>query len=438
MTHDSTQTVGSPAPYLRSALWLTLLATLLAAPNASATMPQTVAWHRQAPQTGFLHLTTAKPKLTTAKSKQRSSKTITITNVRASQEGPRHRLVLDLTKPVTFTQKRRLSDPAMLVIDLNNVALGHAARRAAEADTFPVAIAVTQATPQRVRVVLDMEDITGVSLMKLSKPDRLVVDYTSKPAIPTTVATPKITLPPVSRQITLYERQARLDIATIVLDPGHGGKDPGAVGRDGLAEKEVALDVARRLRDLLRERLGKTVFMTRDKDEFVELDDRAKFANRHKADLFVSIHINSHPKRTTRGIEIYHFGIASDRRAMDVAARENGDTLDHAQDFVGLIKADLALSKRIEDSQNLAWETKISVVNLVGSQYDTDDHGVKTAPFYVLRYTAMPSILAELAFISNPVEERYLRQPAFRQKAAEGLFEGIRNYLNSAQVARAR
>ena len=152
----------------------------------------------------------------------------------------------------------------------------------------------------------------------------------------------------------------------------------------------------------------------------------------------MSIHINSHPKRVTRGIEMYHFGIASDRRAMEVAARENGDTINHAQDFVDLIKADLALSKRIEESQNLAWETKIAVVNLVGSNYATEDHGVKTAPFYVLRYTAMPSILAGLAFISNPAEERHLRQPAFRQKAAEGLFEGIRNYLNSAQVAFAR
>ncbi|MEK7221898.1 MAG: N-acetylmuramoyl-L-alanine amidase, partial [Nitrospirota bacterium] len=325
-----------------------------------------------------------------------------------------------------------------LIIDLKDATLGNAAKRTAEDDNFPVEIAVTQTSPKHVRVVLDMEEVTNVSLTKLSKPNRLIVDYVAQPATTRTTAKPKITLPPVSRQITLSERQARLDIETIVLDPGHGGKDPGAIGRDGLTEKEVVLDVALRLRDLLRERLGKRVIMTRDKDEFIELDDRAKFANGHKADLFVSIHINSHPKRVTKGIEMYHFGIASDRRAMEVAARENGDSIDHAQDFLDLIKADLALSKRIEESQNLAWETKIAVVNNVGSHYATEDHGVKTAPFYVLRYTAMPSILAELAFISNPVEERHLRQPAFRQKAAEGLFEGIRNYLNSAQVALAR
>jgi N-acetylmuramoyl-L-alanine amidase len=136
-----------------------------------------------------------------------------------------------------------------------------------------------------------------------------------------------------------------------------------------------------------------------------------------------------------RGIELYHFGIASDRRAMEVAARENGDTIDHARNFLDLIKADLALSKRIEESQNLAWETKLAIVNLVGMTYFIEDHGVKTAPFYVLRYTAMPSILAELSFISNSADEKLLRVSPYRQKMAEALFEGIRNYLNSVQVA---
>ncbi len=426
MKPDGKQMVGSPVRYARGLLLLALSVALCPVPAAFALSSHS-ALYLQSPRTALLHLAAARHKPS-------ASKTVAITSLRVSQTGNRHRLVLDLAKPVTFTQERT-SDPAMLVIDLKNVTLSTAAKRTAEGDNFPVEVAVTQASAGHVRVVLDMEDVSNVSLTRLSKPDRLVVDYVAQPATPTTVSRPKITLPPVSRQITLSERQARLDIETIVIDPGHGGKDPGAIGRDGLTEKEVVLDVGLRLRDLIRERLGKKVLMTRDKDEFIELDDRAKFANGNKADLFVSIHINSHPKRATRGIEMYHFGIASDRRAMEVAARENGDTIDHAQDFVDLIKADLALSKRIEDSQNLAWETKIAVVNLVGSNYATEDHGVKTAPFYVLRYTAMPSILAELAFISNPVEERHLRQPAFRQKTAEGLFEGIRNYLNSAQVA---
>jgi N-acetylmuramoyl-L-alanine amidase len=196
--------------------------------------------------------------------------------------------------------------------------------------------------------------------------------------------------------------------------------------------------VARRVKNLLQDRLAKKVLLTRATDTFIELDDRAKFANGQKADLFVSIHINSHPSKKIRGIELYHFGIASDRRAMEVAARENGDSIDRSHDLVDMIKADLALSKRIEESQNLAWETKTAIAHAVGPAYSLDDHGVKTAPFYVLRYTAMPSILAELSFISNPSDEKLLGSPGYRQKMAEGLFEGIRNYLNSTQVAYAR
>src|SRR3989449_855482 len=306
------------------------------------------------------------------------------------------------------------------------------ALRVASAQSGPTHLVAAKSRQRSARV-------TTVKLRKLTRPHRLVMDYIAQSETQLTpTLQPKVTLPPVSRQITPDERLARLDIETIVLDPGHGGKDPGAIGPGGLTEKEVVLDVARHLRDLLQDRLGKKVLLTRDKDAFVELDDRAKFANRHKADLFVSIHINSHPRRATHGIEMYHFGIASDRRAMEVAARENGDNIDHARDFLDMIKADLALSKRIEESQNLAWETKLALVNHVGAHYFLEDLGVKTAPFYVLRYTAMPSILVELAFISNPIEERRLRQPDFREKVAEGLFEGIRNYLNSVQVALAR
>lgn len=373
----------------------------------------------------------------TAKAKMPSARIATIDNLRYTRSPKQTRLVFDLARAVKYTQ-HRIEDPDQVVVDLKNAALSKAAKHAVEDDGFPAEIDVKQTQSQVVRVIIDMEGVTGFKLRALTKPNRLVMDYFHKSDSAAPASRSKITLPPVVRQITDAERKARLDIETIVLDPGHGGKDSGAIGRSGLMEKDAVLDVALRLGKLLRERLGKNVLLTRDKDEFIELDDRAKFANRHKADLFVSIHINSHTKSSARGLEMYHFGIASDRRAMEVAARENGNTINHARDFVDMIKADLVLSKRIEESQNLAWETKLAVVNVVGPQYGLDDHGVKTAPFYVLRYTAMPSILAELSFISNPVDEKRLRMPVFRQKMAEGLYEGIRNYLNSVQVASAR
>ena len=375
------------------------------------------------------------PSLSSAPQKP-SAKTATISNLRYYGSTQQHRLIFDLGRPVQYTQQR-VSNPDQVVINLANAILSKTAKRKLDEHMLPTEIEIKQMGARRVQVTLNMEDMTGLKLQSLRKPYRLLLVYAPKQNSPP-VAQPKITLPPVIRQSTEVQRQARLDIDTIILDPGHGGKDPGAIGRSGLMEKEVVLDVALRLRELLKERLGKKALMTRATDVFIELDDRAKFANAQKADLFVSIHINSHPSPNVRGIELYHFGIASDRRAMQVAARENGDTIDHARDLVDLIKADLALSKRIEESQNLAWETKLAIVNLVGTAYNLDDHGVKTAPFYVLRYTAMPSILAELSFISNSSDEKLLRASSYRQKMAEALFEGIRNYLNSAQVASAQ
>jgi N-acetylmuramoyl-L-alanine amidase len=368
--------------------------------------------------------------------KNGSAKAIMISDLRSYGSPEQTRVVFDLARPPKYTQQR-FSDPDQIVIKLNNAVLSSTARRKIDGHQLPNELSIKQLAGHRVQVTLKLEEASDLKLQMLSKPYRLVLDYVPKKT-ETAAPQPKITLPPVARQITEAQRQARLDMDTIVLDPGHGGKDPGAIGRGGLAEKEVVLDVALRLKELLQARLGKQVLMTRSVDAFIELDDRAKFANGRKADLFVSIHINSHPSRKIRGIEMYHFGIASDRRAMEVAARENGDDIDHARDLVDMIKADLALSKRIEESQNLAWETKLAIANHVGVTYNLEDHGVKTAPFYVLRYTAMPSILAELSFISNTSDEKLLRSSAYRQKMAEGLFEGIRNYLNSVQVASAR
>lgn len=430
MEHDQKLTVGLPKRCRTYLPLVALLALWLPTSSSEAIFKTPDTLRVASAQSGLTHLVAAK-------SKRRSAKVTTVKNLRVSQKANQHRLVLDLARRFSYTQ-HRLANPDRLVINLKNAVLSRTAKVKIDDDSFPIEVEVTQVAPRNVRVILDMESITNVKLLKLTRPHRLVMDYVAQSEPPAMPPQPQITFPPVTRQLTQAERQARLDIETIVLDPGHGGKDPGAVGSGGLTEKEVVLDVALRLRDLLRDRLGKKVLMTRDKDAFLELDDRAKFANGHKADLFVSIHINSHPKRATRGIEMYHFGIASDRRAMEVAARENGDNIDHARDILDMIKADLALSKRIEESQNLAWEAKLAVVNRVGAHYSLEDLGVKTAPFYVLRYTAMPSILVELAFISNPIEERRMRQPEFRQKVAEGLFEGIRSYINSVQVALAR
>lgn len=221
----------------------------------------------------------------------------------------------------------------------------------------------------------------------------------------------------------------------IVIDPGHGGKDPGAIGRAGTKEKHIVLQIAKHLKALMTERLGATVLMTREKDVFISLEDRAELANKKNADLFVSIHVNSHPKRGVKGLEIYHFGEASDPRALEVAARENGTPFQENGPAWQFILADKLNDKKIEESQELAWTLRKAVTTRLKKHYIVKDHGVKTAPFYVLRMTTMPSILVELAFISNPREEKLLTSAKYQRRVAEGILEGIIAYIAPLQTA---
>ena len=222
----------------------------------------------------------------------------------------------------------------------------------------------------------------------------------------------------------------------IVLDPGHGGKDPGALGRRGTREKDIVLKISRQLKAMIKKELGGAkVLMTREKDVFIELEDRAEFANKKNADLFVSIHVNSHPKRSVKGLELYHFGEASDPRSLEVAARENGTPLEKNGPAWQFILADKLNDKKIEESQELAWTTKKSLVGHLKKHYKVKDHGVKTAPFFVLRMTTMPSILAEIAFVSNPTEEKLLKSKTYQRRVAEGILEGIKAYVIPLQTA---
>jgi len=218
----------------------------------------------------------------------------------------------------------------------------------------------------------------------------------------------------------------------VVIDPGHGGRDPGATGKRGTKEKHITLKIGQYLKDLIQKRLGSTVLLTRNKDTFLDLEKRVDFANKKKADIFISIHVNSHPQNKIKGLEVYHFGKASDPRALEVAARENGMKLEDNAPPWQFIIADKLNDQKIEQSQTFAWTTNKTLVKTLQASYKVKDHGVKTAPFYVLRFTTMPSILAEVAFVSNPEEEKRLRSKAFQRKLAEGMYKGIQSYLKTA------
>lgn len=223
-----------------------------------------------------------------------------------------------------------------------------------------------------------------------------------------------------------------LKVRRIVIDPGHGGHDTGTIGPHGLEEKDVCLDVALRLGRIIEQRLpGAQVIYTRKTDVFIPLQERTAIANEAHADLFISIHANSSPDSQARGIETYYLNFATSPEAMAVAARENANSDETEHDLPDLLKK-IARNDKIEESKELAEDIQDSLserLELVSR--NERNRGVRKAPFVVLIGANMPSVLAEISFLSNPVDERMLRNGAQRERIAMGLYRGIAEYLKS-------
>lgn len=356
----------------------------------------------------------------------------TVRNLRVWSTQEKTRLVLDLDRQIQPVE-RRMPHSEQVIISLPNTLMSQSARAKAEkGGPLPSLFTITQTEEPTVSVSFPVSGLHAYKQFTLSNPPRLVIDVVVRGESPSSSsldnpepAPPQTDLPvqpiiPPSKGHT-----------TIVIDPGHGGKDMGAKGPRHTEEKDITLKVGLSLRDLLSKQPNLRVLMTRDRDVFVELEERAKFANSHNADLFVSIHVNSHPSHHVKGVEVYHFGEAKDQRALEVAARENGTPLNSTGVGWEYLVADLLTTKKIESSLDLAWTAKESMIAHMSRRYPINDHGVKTAPFYVLRFTTMPSILAEIAFISNPEEEHLLRQPAYVNDVALSLYKGIMSFLAS-------
>jgi N-acetylmuramoyl-L-alanine amidase len=360
---------------------------------------------------------------------------VTVHNFRVMASPEKTRLVLDLDRDTTVME-RRAKNPSRVVIALPNASLSRSALAKAADGTVPPPFMVTHTATRAVVVSFPTAAFRSYKHFTLSNPPRLVVDITPRveQGLPPTSETQEplpIPSPPAIQPTAPPDKGYK----TIVIDPGHGGRDSGARGRRFTEEKDITLKVGLRLRDLLRKQPGVRVLMTRESDIFVELDNRAKFANSNQADLFVSIHVNSHPSRQVKGIEIYHFGEAKDQRALEVAARENGTPLSSTGVGWEYLVADLLTTKKTEASLELAWTAKEAMVTHMNGHYAVNDNGVKTAPFYVLRFTSMPSILAEIAYISNPAEEDLLRKPTFIRHVAQALFQGVESFLAANKSA---
>jgi N-acetylmuramoyl-L-alanine amidase len=225
-------------------------------------------------------------------------------------------------------------------------------------------------------------------------------------------------------------RALGLKIGKIVIDAGHGGHDTGTIGPNGLEEKDLVLEVGRRLGKLLETRLGAEVVYTRKDDTFIPLETRTAIANQARADLFVSIHANSSHDPDARGVETYYLNFTSSPEALDVAARENAVSEKSIYELQDLVKK-IALKEKIEESREFAGDVQASLHSgLAVKSPAIRDRGVKKAPFIVLIGANMPSILAEISFVSNPTDERRLATGEYRERIAESLYKGIARYVN--------
>ena len=221
----------------------------------------------------------------------------------------------------------------------------------------------------------------------------------------------------------------------IVIDPGHGGQDPGAIGKSGLQEKDVTLKISKRVQELLKQQVPNVkVYLTREEDKSLPLAKRTQMANELEADLFISIHVNSSPNRHTKGVETYYLDTAHDRYAKRLAARENAVDESGVSDLE-FILADMNMKSNTTDSVHLGNVMQTSIVNQMGKKYEgVESLGLKNALFYVLLGAKMPAVLIETAFISNRLEERRLKQRQYIDQMAMGIVKGMRRFIEEKQA----
>jgi N-acetylmuramoyl-L-alanine amidase len=262
------------------------------------------------------------------------------------------------------------------------------------------------------------------------------------PPVPSTTddndsaATPTHEATPTAAGERSLVRTLGLKIGRIVIDAGHGGHDSGTTGPGGIEEKEVVLDVALRLGKLLKQRLGADVIYTRDNDTFIPLETRTAIANKAQADLFLSIHANSSPDSSARGVETYYLNFTTSPDALEVAARENAVSDESIHELSDLVKK-ITLKDKIDESREFAADVQKSLYDdLEEGNPGMRDRGVKKAPFVVLIGANMPSILAEISFLTNSADARELQQPAYRERIAESLYRGVARYISGLSGVR--
>jgi len=425
-------------------------------------------------------------------SKKESQKEIKEANSKApgltQVQGIRHwstpnytRVVIDLERPVQYEhhllpENREQKKPRRLYLDLKSA---HVPRDIDSA--VPIQNGLLQGaragqyTKDTVRVVLDINDIEGFKVFPLHDPFRIVIDVRGAEAKEKERAKEKEPEPEKEKEIAKEQveekdkekgterakepkevakveprkpkrgvakakepdktvslaRQLGLNVKRIVIDPGHGGKDPGCYLEGRIVEKDITLALAQIVEKKVEEKFDIDVILTRDKDIFVPLEKRTAFANVNKADLFISLHINAHKQPEVHGFETYFLNMATDERAVLVSLKDTATTEKSISDLQSILN-DLMLNTKISESSKLAHEVQRGVLGQVKKKYeDVRDLGVKQAPFYVLIGAEMPAILVETGFMTNPAERKRLQNQKYLETLAEGIAAGVERYMKS-------
>jgi N-acetylmuramoyl-L-alanine amidase len=392
-------------------------------------------------------------------------------------------------------RSERVENPDRLVIDLPGVRRQAGTRglqAIAVGDRLLKQIRVALFDPETPRVVLDLEPGADYSISQLTNPNRIIIELRAAGQVPAapparsvtgshSLAEPAAVVQPVAApppaaslppprpaplpaapapetpaakppsEVALAARRDShgdrslirtlgLKLERVVIDAGHGGHDTGTIGPGGLMEKDLVLDVSKRLGALIAKRLSSEVIFTRADDTFVPLEERTRLANDKKADLFLSIHANSSRISRIAGSETFYLNLTTSEDALEVAARENATSQMPIHELHDLIQK-ITLANKVQESREFAGYIQKALYSGVPRNRGFRNRGVKKAPFVVLVGAQMPSVLAEVAFLSNPRDEGLLKRSEYRQRVAEALFKGVSQYasaLSHFEVARQR
>ncbi|HEX2695645.1 MAG TPA: N-acetylmuramoyl-L-alanine amidase [Acidobacteriota bacterium] len=367
---------------------------------------------------------------------------IEIANIRYHTHPNFTRIVLDIGKLREYNPGE-LRDQGKIFVDILQARLNPILMD----KTFPISteylkqISVSQKTASTVRVAanVDFSRVGTYRIYHLFDPFRVVIDISPRtgpeapvPAEGTVPSRNAVARPPdpLASGYTMV-RSLGLGVRKIVLDPGHGGTDPGCLGQGGSQEKNVVLDVALSLKKMLVEKNGFDVVLTRESDIFVPLEDRTVIANQKRADLFVSIHANATRNRKRTGIEAFYLNFSPDPAVNEIAARENATSAKNISEMKDIIQA-IVRNSKIQESKELAEKIHGSLLRSLSAKYGPmNSLGVKGGPFWVLIGGEMPSMLVEISHLSNAQEEARLKTPAYRAVIVQGIYDGIMGYIRS-------